>query len=93
MNSVAQLVPSLYAKAKKEGFDIRPAHMEFRLPNPLIHRCVLRILLAGAKRSLSYTEVKRLRMFLRYMVCVFFHLDEGIIGECEEAWVLQWNDS
>ena len=85
MNSVAQLVPSLYAKAKQEGFDMRPAHMEFNLPDPLIHRCVLRILLAGAKRSLSYAEVKRLRVVLRFLVCMFFHLDETIISECEEA--------
>ena len=64
---------------------MRSPQMRFHLPVENIHRFVLRILLASAKRSLAYTDLKRFRVFLKYLVCSMFQLSEDIIDQCEKV--------
>ena len=70
---------------KEKGFDRFESHLQFDLPDPNIHRFVLRSLIAGAQHAMAYADMRRFRVFLKFMVCIPFELPEHWIHECEEV--------
>ena len=69
---------------KREGSDQQASpHLQFSLGIPLIHRVVLRFLLAAGKKQLPYSDMKRLRTFLFYCVSRFFGFSETFVSDCE----------
>ena len=77
--------PSQYILAKQAGYDRQKPHLQYDLPDPNIHRFVLRVLLVKAEREMTYSEKRCFRVFLKYMVCIPFGLSEELITECEEV--------
>lgn len=92
---VADYPTSIYIQMKQAGFDFQESHLSFSMTHPSVHRAVVKILLAGSKRNLPYSDLvdlclnddpqKRFRTILSYLVCHIFGLNESVIEDCESV--------
>lgn len=54
---VADCPTSLYIQMKQSGFDFQESHLSYSMTHPSVHRAVMKILLAGSKRNLPYSDL------------------------------------